>query len=125
MERDIGRWEAERMVRGLWRLGIGRIETILICPARLGRGKGIGHAVKRIRIRRAVHSLYLPGYDAGLIDLFRARGIEPFILERNGSIRVGGMLVRVFAPPYPPPEGTSVPVESVRVRYDIMPADPP
>jgi ComEC/Rec2-related protein len=123
IEKDIGRWEAERVVRVLWKMGIGSIETLLLCPARLGRRGGVRHIVSRIRFTEVICSPYLVRYDDGLIEVLQSRRIGTVFIERCDSLEAGGKKIRLIAPHFPPQANESVPVERARIRFELSPSD--
>lgn len=119
IESDIGRWEAERAVRALWKMGVGRIETLLLCPARLGRRGGVHHIVSRIEFTEVLCSPYLVRYDGGLMKILRSRRIEITFIERSDSLDACGMMIHLLAPPYPPPAKEGVPMERACIRFEV------
>lgn len=119
IEKDIGRWEAERVVSVLWKMGIRRIETLLICPARLGRRRGIEYVVSRIHFTEVICSPYLARYDSGLMEFLHSRRIGTVILERSDSLEAGGEIIRLIAPPYPPPAKEGLPMERALIRFEL------
>jgi len=123
IENDIGRREAERVVRALWKMGIGRIETLLLCPARLGRRGGVRHIVSRIHFSEVLCSPYLVRYDGGLMKILRTRRIETRFIERSDTLEACGWEIRLLAPPFPPPEKKGVPMERAGIRFEISPGD--
>ena len=120
IEKDIGRWEAERIVKALWKMGIGRIETLLICPARLGRSGGVRHVVTRIEFTRVIISPYIVRHDNGLIELLHSRRIGTTFIERSDSLDAGGLKVHLIAPPYPPYEGEALPMDRACIRFKLL-----
>jgi len=125
IEEEIGRREAERSVRAIWKSGIGGVDRIVICPGRLRGWRGIGHIVSRIEFDEAVCSPYLPRCDGGIIAILKRRGVATRFVEGPDSIETGGRKFRLVAPPYPPPAGGSLPVDRARIRIVPEPARRP
>lgn len=123
IEKGIGRREAEWMVGKLWKLGIGRVETIIICPARLGGRGGVEYIISRIVITGVKCSPYLAGYDTEFLEMLRARSIGVSLVGKDESIEVWGGTVRLFAPSFPPPEGGSITMESACIGYELVPRE--
>jgi ComEC/Rec2-related protein len=122
IDEDIGRWEAETAVRALWKMGIGRIGSLVVCPSRLGWRGGVEHIVSRIDFTEVICSPYLARHDGGLMDILRSRRIERRIIERSDSLEVYGWKIWIVAPTYPPPEGGTVPMEQACIRVDYHPS---
>jgi ComEC/Rec2-related protein len=121
IEEDIGRWEAEMAVRALWKRGTGSIETLLICPARLGGRGGVEYIVSRIDFTQVMCSPYLGGHDGGLADILRSCGIEAQFVERSDSLEMCGWKICLIAPPYPPSAEAPVPMELASIRFVLKP----
>jgi len=122
IDEDIGRWEAETAVRTIWKAGIGRIERLVISPARLGGRGGVAYIVSRIEFEKALCSPYLALHDGGLMKILRARGIETSFVEKTDSLMAGGWKICIIAPLYPPPPSEPVPVERACLRIVASPA---
>jgi ComEC/Rec2-related protein len=121
IEEDIRRSEAEMAVRALWKMGIGRIGTLVLCPARLGRRGGVEHIVSRIHVVEVICSPYLARHDGGLMDVLGSRRIRCRFIDRSDSLEVRGWKMRIVAPLYPPPSRGAVPMERAGIRIDVCP----
>ena len=94
------------------------VETIVICPARLGWRGGVEELVKKIAFEKAICSPYLTRSSGGLMDLLTSRRIERICLNRSDTLNACGWKLRVAAPQYPPPEGEGVPMDEAGIRIE-------
>ena len=120
IEDDIGRWEAELLVRNLWRNGVGEVATLLLCPGSFWRMESLAYILSRVGIERLLCSPYLS--TPALIEMLEDRNIELVRADRRIVIDTGRTKVRLSAPRYPPPEGEPLPAADAGIRYELMPA---
>ena len=121
IEEDIGRREAMTAARGLWKMGIGRVETVVICPAGLGWGDGVEWILSWIDFEKAIYNPYLTASGDRLMDILHARRIEAISWRRSGSLDTCGWKLRIAAPAYPPPRGSAVRLKDARIRVEYRP----
>ena len=121
IEEDIVRREAMTAARGLWKMGIGRVETVVICPAGLGWGDGVEWILSWIDFEKAIYNPYLTASGDRLMDILHARRIEAISWRRSGSLDTCGWKLRIAAPAYPPPRGSAVRLKDARIRVEYRP----
>ncbi len=114
---EVDRWRAERILRNLREVGIGKVGYIFIILPGIRTFSGIEHLVNRLGASEVFCSRYL--YEDKKTRLEKREKLHSRLrpLSRGDVIRLGGTLIRVESPLYPPPEGRAMAEDETRLRF--------